>query len=375
MKINIVKPTFPEIDSVSESFSEILNNGLVTNNSIYVRSFESSLMNYLDAQYTPISFCNGEMALFNLIQSWKIKLGYTQSESFKVLVPSFTFSGTVNAIVLNGLEPVFCDVDDTLTIDIEKCSSIAKSDDVKMIVAVGVYGNLPDVDKLANFAEDSNCILLFDNAPAFGSTYRGKFVNNYGFDEIFSFHATKIMSSMEGGVAIVNSRNTYELLSQIRDFGQVDKNRGDISYPGLNSKMQEISAIVGLENLKVFNKILDNRLEIAKLYEDNFRKYSSIDYIKCMKVNQDVKCCYLYFPIILNKKADSFVAHMSNNNITVRRYYTAVHDLSFYRNKYSEIDLSFTNSIKDRIVALPLHSIMSDDERGYLFKIVDNYLR
>ena len=112
MQINIVKPFLPSLDEISEEFSKSLDSGLVTNNSPNVRMFEDKLQDFLGSKIKPTVYCNGEMGLYHLIQAWKIKMGYNPHESFEVLVPSFTFSGTINAIVTNNLKPVFCDVDD-----------------------------------------------------------------------------------------------------------------------------------------------------------------------------------------------------------------------------------------------------------------------
>lgn len=123
-------------------------------------------------------------------------MGYTPHDTFEVLVPSFTFSGTINAIVMNNLKPVFCDVDDSLVLDIKKLK--VDGPDVKMIIAVGAYGNLPDIEQLGKFADDNKLVLLFDNAPAFGSKYKDKFPCTFGYSEMISLHATKIFTSMEG---------------------------------------------------------------------------------------------------------------------------------------------------------------------------------
>ena len=113
MKINIVRPFLPQLEEIKNEFETILNNGMVTNNSIYVQTFEETLQEHFSSALTPVVFNNGEMALYNLIQAWKLKLGYNNHESFDVLVPSFTFSGTINAIILNNLRPIFCDIDET----------------------------------------------------------------------------------------------------------------------------------------------------------------------------------------------------------------------------------------------------------------------
>jgi dTDP-4-amino-4,6-dideoxy-D-glucose transaminase len=373
MKINIVKPFLPSLEEISDAFSGSLQSGLVTNNSPYVREFEEKLQVFFGSKLRPTLYCNGELGLYHLLQAWKHKMGYSPHETFEVLVPSFTFSGTVNAIVMNNLKPVFCDVDQSLVLDTHKLK--VDSPDVKMIVAVGAYGNLPNLEELGRFADENKLVLILDNAPAFGSTFRNKFPNAYGYSEMISLHATKIFTSMEGGVNMVNDPEIQDYLIRLRDYGQFEKVRGDIDLPGLNSKMQEISAIVGLKNLEKVDFILSSRKKNAARYIQFFKKLEELGLLKTMEVSKDVVCPYLYFPVILKEDATKFVDFMQAHDIAVRRYYTANHRLTYYRNKYRDQGLSFTEDIKDRVVSLPLHTIMTDEELDYLFTTISSFFK
>jgi len=371
MNINIVKPYMPNFGEIADDFAKCLESGLVTNNSSHVRLFEDRLQDYYKSPIKPSVNCNGQLALYHLIQAWKAKLGYGPHDSFEVLVPSFTFSGTINALVTNNLRPVFCDVDEGLVLDLEKAS--VDSTNIKMMMPVGAYGNLVDMEKLVVFAAGNKLAVLMDNAPAFGSRFKGKFPWEYGFSEMVSFHATKIFNSMEGGACIVNDPEIADLLLRLRDFGQYEKTRGDVDIPGLNSKMTEVCALVGLRNLEKVDQILGRRAKNAARYIDFFSRLEHRRLLRQMKVSHEVSCPYLYFPVILNEEATAFVSYMQSRNIAVRRYYTANHDLKFYRGRYREQNLSFTNSIKDRIVSLPLHTIMSSEEVDYLFTAISDY--
>lgn len=371
MKINIVKPYLPTIEDVRDDFAQCLSSGLVTNNSPFVRKLEDEFQKYFQTRLKPTLYCNGEQGLYHLIQAWKHKLGYNPHQTFEVLVPSFTFSGTINAIVQNNLKPVFCDIDNTLVLDIEKLK--IDSPDIKMVIPVGAYGNLPDLQLLGKFAVDNNLVVILDNAPAFGSKFKGKYPNAYGFSEMISLHATKIFTSMEGGINIVNDDQIQEWLTRLRDYGQFEKVRGDIDLPGLNSKMQEISAIVCLKNLEKVDFILKNRFANIERYRAFFEALEKDGLLNTMHVKKDVVCTYLYFPIILKEEATAFVDYMNQNGIAVRRYYTATHQLTFYKGKYRNQDLSFTNDIKDKVVSMPLHTLMSDDELNFMFNTVKNY--
>lgn len=371
MNINIVKPFHPSLAEIEKEFSECLRTGLVTNNSPYVRQFEDKLQEFFGSRLKPTVYCNGELALYHLIQAWKIKLGYGPHDTFEVLVPSFTFSGTINAIVTNNLKPVFCDVDETLMLDTSKLK--VDSPDIKMMVVVGAYGNLANLEELGKFCDDNKLVLILDNAPAFGSKFKGKYPCHYGYSEMISFHATKIFSSMEGGGNIVADEDIQNYLMRLRDFGQYEKTRGDVDMPGLNSKMQEISALVGLKNLEKVDFILKSRFANIERYRQFFGQQQEKGNLTTMLVRDEVTCPYLYFPIIMNDEATKFVAYMQENNVAVRRYYTATHDLKFYKGRYRQYNLDFTNSIKDRIVSLPLHTIMEEAEFDHLFKTVTNY--
>lgn len=373
MKISMIKPYLPGFESIEDEFREALTSGMVTNNGHYVSQYEEALQHYLHASLPPVCYCNGEMALFGLIQSWKKKLGYSPHDSFDVLVPSFTFSGTVNAILMNNLQPIFCDVDETLTIDINKIDSVGSN--TKMIIPVGVYGNLPDIEQMKAFAEAHNLVLVFDNAPAFGATYKGAPVPYYNVDEIYSFHVTKIYSSMEGGVAVSNDEEVQAYLARFRDFGQYEKSTGDVDIAGLNGKMQEVSAIVGLKNLQNIDTILEKRNRNIQRYREFFGDLEQKGYLQTMKVRDEVFCPYLYFPVILNEEASSFMEHLKQNNIASRRYYTSVHTLKLYKDRYKELNLDFTNAITGKIVALPIHTIMEDAEIDHLFSVVSHYFQ
>jgi dTDP-4-amino-4,6-dideoxygalactose transaminase len=371
LEINIVRPFHPAAHDVMADFERCLSSGLVTNNSIHVRTFEQELGSFFSAAQTPVVFCNGEMALFHLIQAWRQVITKDPTESFDVLVPSFTFAGTVNAIVLNNLRPVFCDVDGTLTLDFRKVGPPPAG--VKMICPVGAYGNLPNLTALSDYAAEHQLAVVLDNAPAFGAKFEGKYPCAYGMSEIISFHATKVVSSMEGGAAIVNNVNLGESLRQLRDFGQFEKTRGDVNYPGLNSKMQEISAIVGLRNLRRTEEIMSRRRPTIDKYREFFGECERRGWLSNMVVQDNVFCPYLYYPVMTAKEATPFVDFMQKCGIGVRRYYTAVHTLKYFRNRYPELNLEHTESIKDRIVSLPLHTVMSDAEIDYLFQSVKRF--
>ena len=375
IKINIVKPILPSLKKINKKISECLKSGIVTNNGQNVKKFEKNLQFYFKSKFEPVAFCNGQLAFYALLQAWKHKLKIKNFEKVYALVPSFTWSGTVNSLILSNIEPIFCDVDETFTIDIDtinlksrKFHKIKKK--IKFLIPVSNYGNIPDLDKIKIFSKKNNLIPLIDSAAAFGSKYKNKFPINYGFDEIYSFHATKIMTSMEGGCVISNDKKIINFVKYFRDFGQFEKKIGNIKLPGLNAKMQEISAIVGNYNLKNFKINFQNRLKVIKKYRRFFKNYSKKNILKEMKVNRNSICNYLYYPVVVMKKNKILKKELVKSKISFRKYYTAVHTLEFYKKnkKFKFTCLNFTNSIKDKIIALPLFSNMTNEELNHLFK-------
>lgn len=382
MKINIVRPVLPSLKNIKELFGKCLKTGQVTNNGQNVRKFEKNLKSFFKSKYEPIVFCNGQMAFYSLVQAWKFKLKIKQDEKIYAIVPSFTWSGTVNTLILNNITPIFCDIDKNFTLDLKKIekkiSELGKiKKKIKFIVPVSNYGNIIDIDSLKTFCKKNKVIALMDSAPAFGSKFKKKSPNNFGIDEIYSFHATKIMTSMEGGCVISNNLDIVNYCKYIRDFGQYEKKIGNIKLPGLNSKMQEVSAIIGNYNLRNFNKTLNNRMKVIKQYQNFFRKYDEKNIFSLMKINKEVDCTYLYFPIIVNKNLNKFKKYLKKSKINFRKYYTAVHTLDYYKQRKITLNLGleFTNKIKDKIVALPVFSDMSSKEINYIFKKINNFYK
>ena len=192
IKINIVRPILPDIKDIKDDFSDCLKSGIVTNNGINVKKFEKNLKLHFNSKYNPVTFCNGQLAFYALLQAWKYKLKIKNFEKVYAIIPSFTWSGTINSLILSNIEPIFCDINDTLTADLEsidlnvkKFRKIRKK--IKFFISISNYGNIPDLKKIKSFCKENKLIPLVDSAAAFGSTFKEKYPINYGFDEIYSF--------------------------------------------------------------------------------------------------------------------------------------------------------------------------------------------
>ena len=373
MIIKTIVPQIPKFKYVSQKMKDCFDRQYLTNDGQNLLKFERMLQKYFNSKLKPVVFCNGELSLYSLIQAWKFN---SNIKNCKAIVPSFTFSGTVNALVQNDIEPIFCDINNSLTLDLKK---IKITKDVKFIIGASVYGNIPEINKIKKFAKKNRLIFILDNAPGFCSKINNKFPINFGVDEIYSFHATKIFNSIEGGCAITTNNNIRKLLVAARNFGQLKKGANDVLIPGLNSKMNELSAIVGIQNLKGIKNLVSNRKKVISKYLKFFKELENESKISCMKVNKNVFCSYFFFPIIL--KSDSvakFLKYMASKRIYCRRYYTSVHTTTYYKQKIEAKDLKripFTEKIKNKIVALPIHSEMTNDQINYFFKNIRNFFK
>ena len=383
MIIKTLVPELPKFSQVSSKIKACLDRKYVTNDGPNLIKFEKNLKKYFKPNLKPIVFCNGESALYSLIQAWKFLF---KIEKCKALVPSFTFSGTVNALVQNNITPIFCDVDETLTLSTK---NVKIDKDIKFVIGVSVYGNIPNIFELKKFAKKNNLIFLLDNAPGFGSRINNNFPSNYDVDEIYSFHATKVFNSIEGGCAITSNKKIHKLLQASRNFGQLNKKNNDIIMPGLNLKMNELSAIIGLQNLKNFKKTINKRNKVIAEYCKFFNLLQQNGHVSLMKVNSNVFCNYFFFPLILeNTKPSRFIKYMEKNKIYCKRYYKSAHTLSYYKNNFlcsnyndcgcaktckKKSGLKKTELIKDKIVSIPLNSDMTKFQLNYLFKNINRF--
>ncbi len=360
-KLNIVKPLFPEIGEFINEFETSLKSGQVTNNSPWVQRFEQAL-----AEYTGVKHCaavvNGEIALLLMLRAAGLK--------GSVLVPSYTFSGTVHAVMWNNLEPVFVDINpETLTIDCDDLVGKIR-EDTSAILAVPMYGCPCNIEELEKTADKHNIKLLFDSAPAFGSEYKGRKLGNFGLAESFSFHATKVFSTMEGGAVFTNDDEIYNKVSALRNFGQVAE--CDCYDFGLNGKMTEICALIGLKNLPRLDAWVKKRNELVKYFSDYVK---NIPGIKLQKIPAGSVSNFLYLFIMVNPAEygigrDELITHFEKEEIYTRRFFcNPVHKMKSYAD-YSHLKLPNTDYASNNGLSLPLYSDMTFDAADRMINVL-----
>src|SRR5262245_44564729 len=253
--VPLIAPDLPAYGDVAEQFREILENGRITNFGKYVTEFERAVSQYVGAYAATTS--SGTMGLLFTLQA----LGLSQGA--KVIVPSFTFMATAQAIVYAGGRPIFADVGEDLNIDaLDLTTLLDMHPDVELIVPVHMYGLPCDTEAIERIAlersrPDRPIRVVYDAAHAFGSARAGQRVGSSGNAEVFSLSVTKVLVSVEGGMVTSRDQALIERIRHMRNYG-IEANY-NAWYPGLNDKMSEFHAIVGLATLHSKDNTLDRR--------------------------------------------------------------------------------------------------------------------
>jgi dTDP-4-amino-4,6-dideoxygalactose transaminase len=352
--LHIVRPTFPPVESILPAFRNALATGLVTNNGRWVLEFERQLTEYLGVP--TLVFCNGQLALMTMLRAAGIDGG-------EVIVPSFTFAATPHAVRWCGGEPVFADIasDGSMCLDPEDVERKITGRAVA-ILGVDAYGMACNYTALNDVGRRSGLKVLFDSAPSFGTRVDGRLVGGFGNAQIFSFHATKAFSTMEGGCLCSHDPDILNRAKAIRNFGQVAD--GDCAEPGLNGKLTELCALIGLEQLENFHQSAKNRRRAVRRMR---RGLEEIPGLRLGQAPSNQEPIWLYLPVVVDRPRfgldrEQVSAVLDKENLFVRKYYSPpCHHMSVYRT-VNEISLPQTEATAYNVVALPVYNDMTDRE-------------
>jgi dTDP-4-amino-4,6-dideoxygalactose transaminase len=351
-RLGIVKPCLPSLDQIKDPLSEILTTGNLTNHSCYVREFERGLREYLGIPHA-LAVGNATLGLILALAGLKLE--------GEVILPSFTFSATAHAIHWNRLKPVFVDIlPDTFTLD-PSAIEAAITPNTSAILPVHIFGHPCEVFELERIAEKHGLAVLFDAAHAFGSKYRGQRIGCFGDAEIFSFHATKIFPVGEGGCISTQNDSLAEFLMLGRKFG--DPGNGDTLFPGINAKMQEFNAILGLEALKVIDRHIVNRHRYAAELRERLKHIPGIGY---QFIRPYVHSNYQNFAILIDAdqfgvSRDLLYEALLSENIHPRKYfYPSLHLHTTYAHDFVD-SLPVTELVSSQVLCLPFYSEMNGE--------------
>lgn len=345
-KIYVTKSSLPDYNKFCKMIKQIWETHWLTNNGKLHNELQNELEKYLKVDNV-VLFANGHLSLENIIKALNL--------TGEVITTPFTFVSTTHAISRNGLTPVFCDINpNDYTIDTDKIESLI-TDKTSAIIPVHVYGNICNVEKIEKIAKKYGLKVIYDAAHAFGIEYKGKGIANYGDASMFSFHATKVFNTIEGGCVAYNGNDTLKnLLNKLKNFGI--ENEEEINYIGGNAKMNEFQAAMGLCNLK---ELEGNIAKRKKVYLEYLKLLKDIKGIKLNYVKEDVKYNYAYFPILITDDygllRDELYSLLQKYNIYSRKYfYPAINETVCYRDLGYQTPIA--SDISKRILTLPMYA-------------------
>jgi dTDP-4-amino-4,6-dideoxygalactose transaminase len=354
--ISLVNPRVNNLNLIIERLKKVFATGQMTNNGPFLQEFEQQLTFKIGSPCTALS--DGTQALVLLMKGLGLR--------GNVIVPSFTFCATIHAIVWAGLKPKFIDIDpETYNLDPEKVKE-AIDENTSAILGVHVFGNPCNIDKLQEIATLNNLKLIFDAAHAFGAKYNNIPIGNFGDGETFSTHATKTLITGEGGFVSTKNKPLQNYLKQARNFGFI--NEKETSFIGINAKMSELHALIGLDSLGNIKTNLEKKKQIVQLYK---RLLNEVPGIRFQKVETNSEHGYFFFSILIDSgkyglNRDQLSEKLNEVGIQTRKYfYLPIHQHSAYSSEY-KVDLPVTEMVAKNILCLPAHDQITDEEVVYV---------
>lgn len=370
MSIYVTRSSMPDIEEYIKEIRPIFESCRLTNMGPVYKKMQHMLIDYLGVPYLSL-FVNGHMALEMAIQALGLKEMGEKLGGGEVITTPFTFVSTTHAIVRNNLKPVFCDIRKSdYTIDPEKIEALI-TDKTVAIIPVHVYGNICDVDAIQAIAEKHGLKVIYDAAHAFGVSYRGTGVGNFGDASMFSFHATKVFNTIEGGAVAFHDERYRRVLHELKNFGI--HNEEDVVSVGGNAKMNEFCAAMGICNLHRMEECILKRKEVYNRY---FERLSGIVGIHLCKPQADVMPNYSYFPVYFDKhefekSRDEVYAELKEHEIYTRKYfYPAVNDMRCYTKDYGDQRTPIAHDVSLNILTLPIYEELDLEDVDRICELV-----
>ncbi len=364
--INVTRSSMPAFEEYSEEIKELWESHWLTNNGIKHKTFEEDLKMYLNTPNVTL-YVNGHLALENILEAMQFPKGS------EIITTPFTFASTTHAIVRSGMTPVFCDVNSVdYTIDVTKIEELITEKTVA-IMPVHVYGNLCDVETIDGIAKKHGLKVIYDAAHAFAVEYKGVSSANFGDVSMFSFHATKVFHSIEGGMLSYRDDNLVETLNYIKNFGI--KGPEETPYCGGNAKMNEFAAAMGICNLRHLDEEIAKRAKVVERYRE---RLGDIPGIKLNAVQANTKPNHAYFPVVFDGykyTRDEIFAKLAENDIIARKYfYPLTNAFECYEGEafYGPEKTPVAKHVSECVLTLPIYADLSLEDVDRIVDIILN---
>lgn len=346
-KILVTQATMPSMDEYINEIESLWDTHWLTNMGPKHKQLQAELQDYLQVDNIEL-LVNGHMALEMILQAMELE--------GEVITTPFTFVSTTHAIIRNNLTPVFCDINPVdYTMDVSKIEDLI-TDRTCAIVPVHVYGNICNVEEIDRIAKKHGLKVIYDAAHSFGETYKGIGIGNFGDASIFSFHATKVFNTIEGGAVSYRDAELGRKLYNLKNFGI--RNAEEVESVGANAKMNEFCAAMGLCNLRHIQEAIAGRKVVVKRYKELLSKVKGI--VLCEQ-QPDVNSNYSYFPILVDPDMyghdrDYVFEKLKEQNIFARKYfYPITNSFDCFKGQFDPTQTPIALEISKRVLTLPLY--------------------
>jgi len=349
LPVYVTMPFLPPLEEFLPYLEKIWASHKLTNGGPFHEELEQELCDYLGVKYIYL-FSNGTLALVTALQALRI--------TGEVITTPYSFVASTHALWWNNIKPVFVDIEkDSFSIDPDKIES-AITPQTTAILPVHVYGNPCNVDAIKKIADTYGLKVIYDACHTFGVTIKEIPVLNFGDLSVMSFHATKVYNTFEGGAIVCHDDATKKRIDNLKNFGFLDETV--VVTPGINAKMNEFQAALGLLQLKYVDKAIEKRKEIVSRYRENLKNIPGLKYFEDIP---DVKHCYAYFPVLIEKqlfgrsREDVYTALKVNNIFTRRYFYPLISQFPTYRSLESAQagKMPVAEKITEEVLCLPIY--------------------
>lgn len=365
--ILVTRSSMPPLDEYIDEIKDMWDSHWLTNMGEKHKTFQKMLKEYMNVPNIEL-LTNGHMALELTMQAFGLK--------GEVITTPFSFASTTHAIVRNGLKPVFCDIDEnTFTIDASKIEKYITKE-TSAIVPVHVYGNICDVKKINDIARKYNLKVIYDAAHTFGEMFDGESVGNFGDASCFSFHATKVFNSIEGGAVSYKDEVIGQCLYDLKNFG-IHGPESVLSV-GANAKMNEFCAAMGICNLRHLDEEI---LKRKKVYERYISNLKNITGLRLNKIQDKVISNYSYFPIVIDPDEfgcdrDVVFELLAENEYGARKYfYPLINDFECYKGAYDSNETPIAKYVSKNVLTLPIYADLALDDVDKICEIINKVAR
>lgn len=363
-KILVTRSSMPDYEEYCEEIKELWDSHWLTNMGAKHKQFQTELEKAMNVSHVTL-YTNGHLALESVLAALNLPKGG------EVITTPFTFASTTHAIVRNGLTPVFCDINpDDYTIDVTKIESLI-TDKTCAIVPVHVYGSICNVEEITRIANKYDLKVVYDAAHAFGVKYKGIDAGRFGDASMFSFHATKVFNTIEGGAVSFHDDSLVQVLNDMKNFGIHGPE--DVAYVGGNAKMNEFQAAMGICNLRHLDREIAKRKKVVERYRSHL---SGIDGIILCAEQKDVQSNYAYFPVVFDEKVfgatrNEVFAALNQNGIGARKYFFPLtNTFECFHGKYDVNETPTALHISKRVLTLPLYADLSVDDVDRICEVI-----